>query len=203
MLVVDSLQTATVPGAEGARDVRARIDHTVRFFRAVATRHAMAVLLTSELARGAYRSNKDRIALISAFKESGAIEYGVDLAGVMLSPEGRDDLVELHVVKNRDGKRPVVPLSFDRTRAALAVTDGADGPNSFDDIVFERAAAEKLAFHVHKILAMLVKRPARSKTGLINGVRGTKQQLLAAADHLIATGRIRKDKQGNFAEAKE
>lgn len=121
-VVVDYLQI--VATEERFPDPRTKADFLVSTFRRIARRTHSPIMLISALGRTAYNS-KD--GLLSAFKESGGIEYGADLAGVLVrnSKKGEDgkeitdsgyykdeerftempfDVIELHIVKNRNGE---------------------------------------------------------------------------------------------------
>src|SRR6478735_670912 len=97
VLLVDSIQTLRAAGTEGA-EPRARVDAVVHALKS-ATRIGLLVLATCELARGAYRSNDpaQRTNSLAAFKESGAIEYGMDGALVLRTVSGEPDLVDVEV----------------------------------------------------------------------------------------------------------
>jgi KaiC/GvpD/RAD55 family RecA-like ATPase len=132
-LGVDSIQTARALGTDTADGPRARADAVVHALKGAA-RHGIFVLATSELARGAYRSNDpaQRSNSLASFKESGSVEYGVDFALVLRSVSGEADLVDVEVAKNRLGSKPEFRLRLDRTRAlfreegAVQVDPGAE-----------------------------------------------------------------------------
>lgn len=120
-LGVDSIQTARALGTDTADGPRARADAVVHALKRAA-RLGVFVLTTSELARGAYRSNDptQRTNSLASFKESGSVEYGVDFALVLRSVSGEADLVEVEVAKNRLGSKPEFRLRLDRTRALFS-----------------------------------------------------------------------------------
>jgi hypothetical protein len=87
-----------------------------------AARLGVFVLATSELARGAYRSNDptQRTTSLASFKESGSVEYGVDFALVLRSVTGEADLVDVEIAKNRLGAKLEFRLRLDRVRALFS-----------------------------------------------------------------------------------
>lgn len=120
-LGVDSIQTARALGTDTAEGPRARADAVVHALKRAARLGAF-VLATSELARGAYRSNDptQRTNSLAAFKESGSVEYGVDFALVLRTVTGEADLVDCELAKNRLGARPEFRLRLDRVRALFS-----------------------------------------------------------------------------------
>ena len=92
VLIVDSIQTVRPSGdlPKGA-DLRTRTNAVIRSLKSAAKKYGHIVLASSELSKSAYR-NKDQTEntnLLSAFKESGDIEYGVGLAVVLINPPAR------------------------------------------------------------------------------------------------------------------
>jgi replicative DNA helicase len=67
------------------------------------------VLAISEVNRASYQKKSLR-----AFKDSGRIEYGADVAGLLISETagGPRRKVDLHVVKNRNGERATINFDF-------------------------------------------------------------------------------------------
>ena len=126
VLFVDSMQTART-GSElpkGA-DIRTRVNDAVRVLKRVAKVDGHLVLASSELAKAAYRNKAqaDNINALSAFKESGDIEYGVSFALVLVTSPGTSDLVNAEIVKNRLGAgKPSFLLKLDHARANVSET---------------------------------------------------------------------------------
>lgn len=125
-LIVDSIQTArTTEAPPKGADMRARINVVVRALKNAAKVDGHIVVATSELSKAAYR-NRDQaenINPLSAFKESGDIEYGVGLALVLTSRIGSGDVVDAVVAKNRLGpEKPTMMLRLDHARAAVVET---------------------------------------------------------------------------------
>lgn len=107
VLIVDSLQTARCRGIESCRMDKEKIDLITAALKRIA-RKGILVIVTSELARGAYRSKKtsDRITDMSAFKGSGAIEYAMT-TGLVLTGTKEPGVVKVGVPKNKRGVRGV------------------------------------------------------------------------------------------------
>lgn len=113
----DSYQTvATLRSAD--LEPRARIDDITRTikFLSRAQRTRCAWVLTSELSRGAYRSEAqaDQLNDMAAFKESGGIEYAGHTLLVLRSIAGTDDTVAASMPKNRVGSKWQGLLRFNR-----------------------------------------------------------------------------------------
>ena len=116
LLVVDSAQQVESRAGVDADGPRAKLTANVAALRRAAHWERHLVLATSELARGAYRSKNtsERIDDLAAFKESGALEYGADLALVLRSVRNEDDSVDATVPKSRLGPRTPFRLRLDR-----------------------------------------------------------------------------------------
>lgn len=131
-LFVDSIQTATCEGEKDARSVREAVSARVQALRAVATRHKLIALATSEMGRHAYRSTKDSedASDLAAAKESGAIEYSARVLLALRSVVGESDLVQLRIGKNKHGPSgEEIFLRLDRRRMQLAQTDAPAKPD--------------------------------------------------------------------------
>jgi KaiC/GvpD/RAD55 family RecA-like ATPase len=125
VLVIDSLQTVAAEAASKARDSREQINLTLKTIKKLAKRFRLTVIATSELGRAAYRETQAKnkeVNLLSAFKESGAIEYGVTLAIVLRGLDEGEATIEAVIVKNRLGgprDKPSIELKMDADRAQL------------------------------------------------------------------------------------
>ncbi len=120
VLIVDSMQTVRSEDLPREADIRARINHTVRALKRAAKVDGHLVIASSELSKAAYRNRAqaENVNALSAFKESGDIEYGVALALVLVSRQGTSDYVDASVVKNRLGSgKPELLLKLDHDRA--------------------------------------------------------------------------------------
>jgi KaiC/GvpD/RAD55 family RecA-like ATPase len=120
-LLVDSIQTARTNTVHGkTADRREKIDAAVTALKYSAKVDEHLVAASSELSRGAYRSKAaaENSNMLAAFKDSGAIEYGVSLAIGLESRAGSSDLVDASVVKNRLGHgKPTFLLRLEHGRA--------------------------------------------------------------------------------------
>jgi len=132
LVVADSLQTVRTERSVSLDSIRAKIDDVIAtaktLSRAPATR-AM-VVLTSELARGSYRSESgaDAINDLAAFKESGGIEYGAHTLLVLRSVKGDGQFVEVAMPKNRLGTKLDFLLRLDPETTDM--TESFDDPRS-------------------------------------------------------------------------
>lgn len=125
-LLIDSVQTvqcdaeATAQRPMGtAEAVTARV-HAIR---AVATRHRLIAIATSELGRSSYASRdpQQRTETMAAAKWSGAIEYSARVLLGIRSVSGQADLVEIEIAKNKHGPRnELVHLRIDRRSQTMA-----------------------------------------------------------------------------------
>jgi hypothetical protein len=122
VLVIDSAQTARVERIDYATDMRTRVGLVVAAAKRAAHTHNFLVLLTSELARGAYRSqaSADETNPLAAFKETGAIEYAAETAIVLRNTPGGEGLIDVTIAKNRGYQREPLRLEMDRARRLFA-----------------------------------------------------------------------------------
>jgi len=121
LIVIDYLQI--VPTIEDYRDPRSKVDAVVSDLRRIARDLGAAVLAVSSVGRASYDT-----AGLSAFKESGGVEYGADLGAIMLARKNGQKIekgysslegvsrkwigVDLAVVKNRNGERGKIGFHF-------------------------------------------------------------------------------------------
>jgi hypothetical protein len=137
VVVLDSLQTVQTPRS-AKLDTRARIDDVIATVKTLSRSPATraSVIVVSELARGAYRSeaSAEATADIAAFKESGGIEYGGHTLLVLRTVKDAPDFVEVAMPKNRVGPKVPFTLKMDPETTVFA--------ESFED---PRADREKLA----------------------------------------------------------
>ncbi len=117
VLIVDSIQTARADGSVDADTPRARVDAVMAALKRAAKMHRHLVIATSEMSRSWYKSRRDRIDPMAAFKESGGIEYGTSAALAMIPVEGHDDLIDVVVPKNRMGQKVPFRLQLNFARA--------------------------------------------------------------------------------------
>jgi replicative DNA helicase len=113
MLGIDSVQTvrcaaesAPVSAGRELSEVAA-VTARVHAIRAVATRHQLIAIATSELGRGSYKSSDPALqtSTLASAKWSGAIEYSARVLLGLRSVPDQPDLVELELAKNKHGPR--------------------------------------------------------------------------------------------------
>jgi KaiC/GvpD/RAD55 family RecA-like ATPase len=157
VLCVDSIQTVTCAGEVDARSIREAVTARAQAIRAVATRHRMIVLCTSEMSRAAYRSVQaaEESNDLAAAKESGAIEYSARVLVALRSVSGEPDLVQLRIAKNKHGPSGAeIYLRLDRSRMTLSEVDAPEPPDvSAEAIARARVRATEDAARVAVILA--------------------------------------------------
>ena len=120
LVVVDYLQILPlVPTAVVNMSIKDRVDFHVSALRRMARQLDSPVIAISSVNRTGYNSK-----WVGAFKESGGIEYSSDIAALMTpdkqaanSAEGKYRVVDLNIVKNRNGERGVVKFKFYPERA--------------------------------------------------------------------------------------
>lgn len=120
VLIVDSIQRAQTDAADLKAEPRARIDASVMALKKAA-KPGVLIVATSELSRGAYRSRNqaDAIDDIAAFKESGGIEYGADVALVLRSVKGLNGVIDVSMAKNRWGQKLPSRMALNPTTASF------------------------------------------------------------------------------------
>jgi len=111
VIVIDYLQV--VPVADPAlKDKRAEVDFLVSELRRLARDIGSPIIAVSSMPRSEYQRVQ-----MSAFKESGGIEYGTDVAAVMdVKGENADRSerdIDLAVIKNRNGRRKIIRLKYE------------------------------------------------------------------------------------------
>jgi len=119
VLIIDYLQI--VPAVDSLNDKRAEVDALVSDLRRIARDIGSPVIAVSSMSRAQY----DRVRM-DAFKESGGIEYGTDIAAVLTvedEEEGTRRTVKLNILKNRNGRRGYVGMKYDMTRDTFEETD--------------------------------------------------------------------------------
>lgn len=133
MFGVDSIQTvqcdAELAAGLGREMATAEaVAARTRALRAVATRHRLLALATSEMARGAYARGDDRTATLAAAKWSGSIEYSARVMLGLRSVAGEKDMVEIELAKNKHGpKDEMVYVRMDRRAQTLTAVDFCRG----------------------------------------------------------------------------
>jgi replicative DNA helicase len=112
-----------------------RIDLHLSALRRLARRLDSPVMAISSENRAGYGSKQ-----MNVFKESGGIEYSADVAVVMTldkeatrSAAGQYRVIDLNVVKNRNGAPAVLKFKFYPQRAEFVESAKADLPEEQDD----------------------------------------------------------------------
>lgn len=128
-VVIDSAQTVWTKRSDKLSNPREKVNDVIGSIkrRARAEKSRAAYVVTSELARGGYSGNATAaVADLSAFKESGAIEYGVDVA-VVLREQG-NGTISANVCKNRLGDKVIFTLQYDPTTCSVTPTGAPATP---------------------------------------------------------------------------
>lgn len=201
VLVIDSLQTVRTKTSGKADDARSRLNDVVEVLKAIARTHKHVILVTSELARAAYRA-KDVAAQIddlAAFKESGAIEYAGTVLLVLRNPRDGGGLVEVTMPKNRLGfEKADFHLQLDPDRATLTeVEDAAAAAAEIERNQTRQRQVWELVRDAGDIRSgddMLAKLRQR-------GTRGDNGELRRAFKTLVEDRRILRDKGESFYRA--
>ncbi len=201
VLVVDSAQTADAEGTAKADSPRARADAVVKSLKHVVRSNPFLVLATSELARGAYRSrnNAERISDISAFKESGAIEYAAQTALVLRSVPDGGGKVEVSIPKNRGGRKLDFFLEID-DRTRVREVQGDEAPD------LEQSRADETREDAEKVLYVIASKPGlHGKTHLraamrASGVSMGNDRVDAALERLLDEKRVENRGTGSRPE---
>lgn len=192
VLLVDSLQARSGWGCdqEGA-DPRAVVNGRLAMALRMARKLKLCVVITSELARAAYRQKggDSSVSKLATFKESGGVEYDIDQGFVLERIDveaGEKPLVDLHVVKTRWGQVDEV-VRLKREGWLSYVEEGIPEEESKEE------AREKV---VTKLVLELVKQlrtrrtPIQDRQTLNALVRGERSVVVAAVSRAIADGWI-------------
>jgi hypothetical protein len=176
MLGVDSVQTVRCDAETAGRDLSevAAVTARVQAIRAVATKHRLIVIATSEMGRGAY-SSSDRAqqsSTMASGKWSGAIEYSARVLLGVRSVQGEPDLMELEVAKNKHGPRDqVIYLKIDRKTQTLTETAYEPPPSGAARARGDEAAREKVAQDARAVARALRGQPGLTVRGLRSAVK--------------------------------
>lgn len=197
VVIVDSLQSAPFRSdATGERrelSLREKIDGRVATLKHAARRLDALVFAVSELNRSAY--GRDGQITLAAFKESGGIEYGLDV-GLILRRVPDSFATDVHVVKNRLGEHGKFRLErgLDCTFDEVPIPDEGEEARTEEE---EREAREQVRVEemAEQILKAIVtsKVPLVSRSDLKATITGGGSALKdKAISHLIAQGIIEK-----------
>lgn len=204
VLIVDSIQTVPIKGETRDETLRARTDAVVSALKHAAKVDGHLVIATSEVSRAAYR-NKDQaenIDPLAAFKESGAIEYGVGLAMVLVSQAGSSDLVDAVVAKNRLGVgKPRFLLQLNHARAAVTETDQR-ATDATDPLAKYKAAVLALFELTENQEGKAQGFSQLSKNVIKARVTGRATYINEAIDALLDVGRLRNGETGGIRRAR-
>mgnify|MGYP001217623903 FL=1 len=109
IVIIDYLQIMPSGPAGQDQDRRVQIDTMISEFRRVARDTKASFILVSNMARAEYKDAK-----MTAFKESGGIEYSADVAAVMKVEGDKAEYrtVSLVILKNRNGRRRKVDMTY-------------------------------------------------------------------------------------------
>jgi replicative DNA helicase len=137
LVVVDYLQILPleVSGASRVTTAKDRVDLHVSELRRLARQLDSPVLAISSENRAGYDSKH-----LGVFKESGAVEYSADLAAIMTADKNASSsvsdkyrVVDLNIVKNRNGETGVVKFKFYPERAEFVENGRDDLPAGWDE----------------------------------------------------------------------
>lgn len=155
VLVVDSIQTCRIEGGDHL-EPRQRVDGVVALLKRL-RKAGLLVIATSEVGRGWYRGGPDKVDPLAAFKESGGIEYALDVALVLESVKGETGQVDVWVPKSRLGRadrgEPACRARIDFARADMSeIASPAEG----DGEPYEHDDSEDVERVAHEIERALV-----------------------------------------------
>jgi replicative DNA helicase len=125
VIIIDYLQILPIADAS-MRDKRSEVDFLVSELRRIARDIEAPIIAISSMSRAEYKSAK-----MTGFKESGGIEYGTDIAAVLTVEEekkgGQDAgtirTVALNIIKNRNGRRGKIGMSYNMLVDTFSETD--------------------------------------------------------------------------------
>jgi hypothetical protein len=203
---IDSAQKMWTHESRQLQTARERIDVALGTCRTLAESPATqcAILLTSEVSRGSYRSRNgaEQTDDLAAGKESGSIEYGLDVWCVLRSSPGElGDTVTMTVPKNRIGActvgDEVITFSPDRVRVHLC---------ALSDVALEelrsRAANDELSKAKGRLLDALRQNPSGlGSEELRIESRLRRDTFWRVVRQLLASGLIIKDESGRSHKA--
>jgi replicative DNA helicase len=191
VLIVDSIQTVRAMGSAEAESMRLRVDAVVSALKNAA-RSGLLVFASCELNRGSYRSRDaaDSVADLAAFKESGGIEYGAQVAMLLRNVPDSSDLVDVAMAKNRLGRKMDFRLQLDYGRAEFREVPKPEEPPA--DEKREMKAQRKFEGYRERVLETVRKHPElKSKRQIIVKIGAGNQNLkLDAINSLIDDGSI-------------
>lgn len=190
VLIIDSLQTVRCAAAEamaqGADNLRMRVDAKVATLKRL-KRTGTIIIVISEVSRAFYNGTAKRIErehVLSAAKESGGIEFGVDLLIGLVRSAQDEELVELVVAKCRIGREPRFFLRWDRDRAQL---EDARAEEATDEQLDAQEAQRTLELR-QRILKAVVRRPGLSKAEIRDDVKVQRALVFRTVAEMVREG---------------
>jgi len=131
LIVIDYLQI--VPSKDRAADKRLEIDYLISDLRRMARDLDSPIITASAVSRRSYGQRE--APQIDAFKESGGIEFGADIAAVFKvnREDGARRSMELYILKNRNGRRGIIPFTYDMPRDTFT-EEGSSRDLSYTDV---------------------------------------------------------------------
>lgn len=147
-LFLDSLQAVRSNVARSLNTPREIVEANVAAMRAVATRHRLLVVATSEANRRSYQDADaaENSNDLSAGAESRAIEFGAQTMLMLRTPKDEPDTIHVRVPKNRRAQRGEFWLRLDRERHSLSECGNpAEDPKAAEQRIEEKRAGTRTA----------------------------------------------------------
>ncbi len=147
------------------------------------------MIATCELNRGAYRSSdpSQRVDDLASFKESGGIEYGLDVALVLRTVAGDADLVDVSMPKNRLGEKRAFRMRLDRFSATFREVCIPLEPSAEDAAnAKQRGALEKAQ---ERVLETVRKNPGLTSIRAVVANTEGREGITAKAVHTLMASR--------------
>lgn len=180
LLVVDSIQqvvTRAESSSAGAEAARGRVDTRMAVLRSIAKAYRLAVLVVSEVNRGAYEG-----AGLGSFKESSGIEYGATWAATLRAGDGTRDVV-ITLQKNRQGDKGSVGVRHDPERAKYVDLGPLSGASEKDEVNAGDVLAVLREHHGTGLLITRIRELVAEKRG---AKRGSKANSRTVERHLAS-----------------
>lgn len=191
VLVIDSLQTVRCAASEAmpqsADTMRLRTDAKVAVLKRLKNTGTIIVVI-SEVSRAFYNGTAKRIErehVLSAAKESGGVEFGVDLLVGLVRSSKEEDLCELVVAKCRIGREPRFWLQWNRDRARFEDTRGEPD----EEAEVEAANTKSLELR-QRILKTLIQKPGLNKGELREEIGVARATVFRVVAEMINEGQL-------------
>jgi KaiC/GvpD/RAD55 family RecA-like ATPase len=187
-LFVDSLQKAFTPGERDA--THEAIEDRMTAIRKLSARHRVIAFVASEIGRGSYSAGNGKAADLGAFKGSGGIEYGADVA-LVIRPEETEGDYRATIVKNRIGSsRGGFLLRLDGATCLFSEVAPEEAARVASEMA-ETARAARLEGLCGKILDLLSAHPGLSTEQVREALPGANDAKKDALALLQENGRIK------------